>query len=448
MLLAGFTSGLLDEAGKFTRFNLPENMDQAIKIATTLNQAKIQERRNETFYVDEARSSRESEQRSRGQRCSSNLRNTFQQAGVSRTQGHNQAGPSRNLSNSNDLKCFECGGVGHFARVCLTRNSRLNPSKSTSAGSRNKSQGYTGNSSQEAAKPPPGRRNDRNTGNRESKGSGDSSFHISVPENVAGYFTVRVQSIAGAPTIQVEVSGIQRVFVLDTGSGISLIQPGVYPSEIKPTNLSPFGVTSKELEIQGIQEVTFRLNGREFSHQFCVCSLPTDVDGIIGIDYLTAKKADLNLEKSQLRLLADTKFIHGFESQRTWQVGRKASHGALTVFVRRNGDYNHEKPIVKARKVKETREQECKQRTLQFELREGESWIVKTTETIKLAPRVKHSRREAGDAETSGKPRVSMRQASPVTSRRNFSGTQTLSYIHEGPMVYQRAGSSELSNVM
>jgi hypothetical protein len=34
-------------------------------------------------------------------------------------------------------------------------------------------------------------------------------------------------------------------FVLDTGSGISLIQPGVYPSEVKPTTLSPFGVTER-----------------------------------------------------------------------------------------------------------------------------------------------------------------------------------------------------------
>jgi len=33
MLLARFTSGLVGQAGKFTRFNLPENMDQVLKIA-------------------------------------------------------------------------------------------------------------------------------------------------------------------------------------------------------------------------------------------------------------------------------------------------------------------------------------------------------------------------------------------------------------------------------
>jgi len=63
MFLASFTSGLGGKAGKFTRFNLPENME-TLKIATKVNQAEIQERRNETFYVDEARASRASDRSS------------------------------------------------------------------------------------------------------------------------------------------------------------------------------------------------------------------------------------------------------------------------------------------------------------------------------------------------------------------------------------------------
>jgi hypothetical protein len=86
MLFASFTSGLVGQAGKFTRFNLPENMEQALKIAATVNQAEIQERRNETFFVDEARPSRESGRPLRGQQRSSNARHTIQHAGVSRTQ--------------------------------------------------------------------------------------------------------------------------------------------------------------------------------------------------------------------------------------------------------------------------------------------------------------------------------------------------------------------------
>jgi methylthioribose-1-phosphate isomerase len=61
-------------------------MEQALKITTTVNQAKIQERRNKTFYVDETRPSRKSARLSRGQHRSSNARHTVQHAGVSRTQ--------------------------------------------------------------------------------------------------------------------------------------------------------------------------------------------------------------------------------------------------------------------------------------------------------------------------------------------------------------------------
>jgi hypothetical protein len=136
---------------------------------------------------------------------------------------------------------------------------------------------------------------------------------------------VAVQSRFGTPTVEVEIAGTRREFVLDTGSSTSLIQSGVYPSEEKPTNLSPFGVTGKELEIKGVQVVLFHLGGKTYSHQFCVCSLPTEADGILGVDFLAGKKADLYLEKSQLRL-SGTERSNGFESQRTRQVEGKTSH--------------------------------------------------------------------------------------------------------------------------
>jgi hypothetical protein len=181
-------------------------------------------------------------------------------------------------------------------------------------------QGSTGSSSQQAARRPPGRRNDGSTGRRERKGGGDSAFHVLVPENVADYFVVTVQSRAGTPTVEVEIADTRGEFVLDTWSGISLIQPGVYSTKVKHTNVSPFGVIGKELEIKGVQDVLFHLGGKKFSRQFCVCSLPTGADGILGTDFLAGRKADLNLENLQLRLLSVTEQSNGFESQRTRQV--------------------------------------------------------------------------------------------------------------------------------
>jgi hypothetical protein len=89
MLLASFTSGLFGEAGKFTMFNLPANMSEALKIATTMNQAQIQERRNESFYVDEPRTRRQSSRAFSGQRGDSNVRHANQPAEASRTQSQN-----------------------------------------------------------------------------------------------------------------------------------------------------------------------------------------------------------------------------------------------------------------------------------------------------------------------------------------------------------------------
>lgn len=81
-------------------------------------------------------------------------------------------------------------------------------------------------------------------------GSRDSSFQITVPENCAGYFALAVKLMAGTPTLQATISGFYRVFIVDTGSSISLIEPRVYSSEVGPANLSPFGVTGNELEIK------------------------------------------------------------------------------------------------------------------------------------------------------------------------------------------------------
>jgi hypothetical protein len=67
--------------------------------------------------------------------------------------------------------------------------------------------------------------------------------------------------------------------------------------------------------------------------------------------FLAGKKADLNFEKSQLRLLLGTERSKGFESQRTRQTKGKNSHGALTVFVRRNGECSREEPVANVRKV-------------------------------------------------------------------------------------------------
>ena len=80
----------------------------------------------------------------------------------------------------------------------------------------------------------------------------DSSFHITVSENDTDYFAVTVKLLAGAPTIQTTILGLPRAFIVDTGSNISLIKPGVISNEVRPTNVSPFVVTGNEFQIMGV----------------------------------------------------------------------------------------------------------------------------------------------------------------------------------------------------
>ena len=68
---------------------------------------------------------------------------------------------------------------------------------------------------------------------------------------------------------------------MDTGSNVSIIQPGISSSDVRVTDARPYGVTGEVLDIKGRQTVSFRLNGREFKHTFLVCSLPTEAAGIV-----------------------------------------------------------------------------------------------------------------------------------------------------------------------
>jgi len=76
---------------------------------------------------------------------------------------------------------------------------------------------------------------------------------------------------------------MSRSLILDTGSNISIMQPGISRSNVQVTTLETYAVTGDVLDIRGKQSVTFLLKGSEFTHSL-VFSLPTKAAGLLGTD--------------------------------------------------------------------------------------------------------------------------------------------------------------------
>jgi hypothetical protein len=113
-----------------------------------------------------------------------------------------------------------------------------------------------------------------------------SSLHLYAPENAVNRPTVSVLLEQGTPTTMAEIDGVQRDLILDTGSNISILQPGVSRSDMRCTSVKPYGVTDEILEIRDQQTVSFVFNEHEFKHSFYVCTLPTKAVGLIGMDFM------------------------------------------------------------------------------------------------------------------------------------------------------------------
>ena len=129
-----------------------------------------------------------------------------------------------------------------------------------------------------------------------------SSLHLYSPEDAAKSPTAPIVMEQGTPTVTVDIEGAQRDLILDTGSNISILQPGVSQSDVRCTSIKPYGVTGETLEIRGQQAVSFRLDGHEFKHPFYVCPLPTNADGLIGLDFMEKTGANLDIGKGKISL--------------------------------------------------------------------------------------------------------------------------------------------------
>ena len=130
-----------------------------------------------------------------------------------------------------------------------------------------------------------GHQRHQDSGKRVRGESGDSSLHLDAPRIAVSRPTSSVPFEQGFPTVSLEIEGKLKRLIIDTGSNVSILQPGVSRRDIRITGMKPYGVT-EALDIKGQQLVSFVLGGRKFSHTCLVCPLPTETDGLFGTDFL------------------------------------------------------------------------------------------------------------------------------------------------------------------
>jgi hypothetical protein len=115
-------------------------------------------------------------------------------------------------------------------------------------------------------------------------------------------FSVQLRNATRSPTVLVELEGIQRSFLIDTGATISLIKSGISRVKIAATNTTVRGLADQIFPLQGTQLIQFRMGGKVFEHNFYVGVPGGGEDGILGIDFLAGHEALVDIANHKLGL--------------------------------------------------------------------------------------------------------------------------------------------------
>ena len=55
----------------------------------------------------------------------------------------------------------------------------------------------------------------------------------------------------GTAAIKADIEGVERSLIVDTGSDVSILQPGISKTSIRDNTLRPYGVTGETLDVKG-----------------------------------------------------------------------------------------------------------------------------------------------------------------------------------------------------
>ena len=203
-----------------------------------------------------------------------------------------------------------------------------------------------------------------------------SSFRPYPSNNAVATPTLPVRLECGTPSISVNIEGVMRRLILDTGSNISILQPGMSRCDVSVTTMKPYGVTGQALDVRGQQSVVFEFDGREFRHTFLVCTLPTDAAGLLGTDFMEGTGAVINFECSKMSLT-------GIAAAPRTSVESPSEPAALTVFTQGKEG--------RSPQPSQEKRQEAQRPSVvsssEVGISQSRTWLVKARETITIAPR-------------------------------------------------------------
>ena len=198
------------------------------------------------------------------------------------------------------------------------------------------------------------------------------------------------------PTVLVQIQGVKRNLILDSGSCCSILQPGVVDEPLGCTEFAPFGVTGKNLEVQGEQTINFLLGNVMFNHTFVVCKLPTNAAGILGINFLLPRRAKLDLEAETLTLYKGPNFkLASGVQQDSLEDSYGRSKGNEMAILTALSDCEPKDSHVDAKRCKgELKEilagkvsPRKREMPVEIVLEESEAWLVRSKESVTLQPR-------------------------------------------------------------
>ena len=132
VLFASFVSGLSGSVGHHVRISRPQTLGEALNLALSVQEAKRQERKSESFYARSEKSVRWlSEPKGRPHSGNRNKRYSGETQADRQVRSQRQGAPAsktrmeqpqvRKTQSEAAVRFYECDGRGHFVRECPTR---------------------------------------------------------------------------------------------------------------------------------------------------------------------------------------------------------------------------------------------------------------------------------------------------------------------------------------